>query len=115
MKTATAIAGALLLAAGLPAVAALDLSRPGALDRLRAQQPAHYDAVLEVARLGERLNCDPQDIEALKARFPVDRLDCGFVSTNGGVAQRRMKFELGGTAYSLTVRLQDTAPKLIGR
>jgi hypothetical protein len=115
MNISSALAGIVLATFPVAAMAATDLSRPGALDRLRAHKPEHYDAVMEIAKIGERLNCDPQDLEPLKARFPVERLDCGLVMLNNNVSQRRMSFSLGGEEYKVTVRLQDKAPQLIGR
>ena len=112
MKGTSLLAGLALAIAALPAAAA-DLSRPGALDRLKAERPAHYDAVVEIASAGERANCGKDDFEALKARFPIERMDCGFVT--GNPPQRRMRFAIEGEDYTVTVRLADTAPKAIGR
>ena len=115
MKILATLAGIVLATLPFAAPAATDLSRPGALDRLRAQKPEHYDAVMEIAKIGERLNCANEDLEAIKARFPMERLDCGHVMLNNNVSQRRMTFSLGGEEYRVTVRLKDTAPRLIGR
>jgi hypothetical protein len=115
MKTVRSLAGLALLALSFPSLAATDLSRPGALERLRSQKPEHYDAVMEIAKIGERLNCAQDDLEPIKARYPVERLDCGLVMLNNNVSQRRMTFSLGGEEYRVTVRLQDTPPRLIGR
>ena len=115
MKIAIPLVGAVVLVSTSLIAAALDLSRPGALDRLKAHRPAHYEAVAEIARLGERASCDPRELEAVKPPVSVDRLDCGNVGLNNGISQRRMKFEIEGTEYSLTVRVKDTAPRLIGR
>jgi hypothetical protein len=113
MNRLAPFAGFALALAALPAAAATDLSRPGALERLKAERPEHYAVVAEIAQAGERANCGPDDFEALKARFPLDRMDCGFVRNNP--PQRRMTFAVDGIAYAITVRLKDTAPQLIGR
>ncbi len=113
MKRSVAIA-ALLLAA-TPVLAATDLSKPGALERLKAHRPDHYDAALQVARIGARLNCGQEDLELLKERHAVASLDCGFVSRQVDPPQRRLRFSVGEEQYSLNVRLEDTAPRAIGR
>lgn len=113
MNRSTLLAGLALAMAALPAAAATDLSRPGALERLKAERPDHYQAVAEIASAGERATCGNDDFEQLKARFPLERMDCGFVRNNP--PQRRMTFAIDGIAYVISVRLKDTAPQLIGR
>lgn len=97
-----------------PALAATDLSRPGALERLKSERPAHYDAVIEVAKVGERLSCPQQDLEPLRVNHSLDRLDCGFVIMTSNPPQRKLTFAIQGEPYVMAVRLRDTAPRLIG-
>ena len=107
------LAGLAFALVAFPAVAATDLSRPGALDRLKAERPDHYAVVVEVADAGQRATCGNDDFDHIKARFPLERLDCGFVGSNP--PQRKMRFTIGGVDYAITVRIKDTAPQLIGR
>ncbi len=51
----------------------------------------------------------------LKERHAVESLDCGFVSRGNNSPQRRLRFTVGDEQYVLNVRLEDTAPRLIGR
>jgi hypothetical protein len=115
MNRLQALAGLALAAVAVPAAAAVDLSSPGALERLRAHQPAHYKALVEVAQVGERLTCDASDLGDLQP-FGVDRLDCGHLVYHVRRSpQRRMGFAIEGQDYVVTVRLRDRAPRLIGR
>ena len=115
MKRLFAIAGCVLGLAAFPATAAVDLSNPGALERLRAHQPEHYKALAEVAQIGRRLTCDPGDLRELQS-FGVQRLDCGFLEYHVRRSpQRRMGFAIDGQDYLVTVRLLDRGPRLIGR
>ena len=98
-----------------PALAQTDLSRPGALERLRSEQPRHYEAVLEVARIGQTATCSEEDVEQVKAGHGLAKLDCGFVNSTTNPPSRRVRFEVDGNSYVITVRLSDTAPRLIGR
>lgn len=109
------IAVAAVLLAATPVLAATDLSKPGALERLKANRPDHYDAALQVANVGARLTCGQQDLEMLKERHAVSRLDCGFVNSITDPPQRRLRFTLGEEEYVLNVKLQDTAPRFMNR
>jgi hypothetical protein len=115
MNRLQALAGLALAAFAAPATAAVDLSSPGALERLRAHQPGHYKALVEVAQVGERLTCDARDLGDLQA-FGVERLDCGHLVYHVRRSpQRRMGFAIEGHDYVVTVRIRDQAPRLIGR
>ena len=109
------IAFAVLALAATPVLAATDLSRPGALERLRSEQPRHYEAVLDVARIGQTATCTEEEVERVKKGHGLDKLDCGFVNSTTNPPSRRVRFEVDGTSYVITVRLSDTAPRLIGR
>jgi len=111
----TTILGAALALFAAPVLAQTDLSRPGALDRLRSDQPKHYEAVLEVARIGQTATCSEDEVEQVKARHGLAKLDCGFVNNTTNPPSRRVRFEIEGSSYVMTVRLSDTAPRLIGR
>lgn len=106
---------AVLALAAAPVLAATDLSRPGALERLRSEQPKHYEAVLEVARIGQTATCTEEEVEQVKKGHGLAKLDCGFVNSTTNPPSRRVRFEIDGTPYVITVRLSDTPPKLIGR
>jgi hypothetical protein len=106
-------AAAALMAAS-PVLAATDLSRPGAIQRLQSEKPEHHEAVMEVARVAQLMNCSQQDAAALK-RIGVESFDCGFVNNSMDPPRRKVSFEIGGEAYVLTVRLVDVPPKLSGR
>ena len=108
------LANGVALAPLLPTGNATDLSRPGALERLHSDRPAHYEAVIEVAKAGSRLTCGKQDLAELRVSFPVDRLDCGFLIMTSNPPQRRLNFAIEGQPYVMTVFLRDTAPRLIG-
>ena len=107
---------AALVLAATPALAQTNLSRPGALERLKADKPKHYEAVMDIAAAGQTLTCSDDDVAQVKKQFPaVAKLDCGFVDNSSNPPSRRLRFEIEDAPYVMTVRLKDTAPKLIGR
>jgi hypothetical protein len=100
----------------VPALAQTNLSRPGAIDRLKSDKPAHFEAVMEIAAVGQTLTCSDEELGRLKARFiAIAKVDCGFVDNGSTPPSRRMRFEIEDASYVMTVRLSDTAPKLMGR
>ena len=98
-----------------PAFAQTDLSRPGALDRLKSEHPKHFDAVLEVARVGQTLTCSEDEVERVRKEHSLAKFECGFLNNSTNPPSRRVRFEIDGNSYVMTVRLSDTPPKLIGR
>ena len=99
----------------MPAFAQTDLSRPGALDRLKSEHPKHFEPLPEIARVGQTLNCSDDEVERLKKEHSLAKLECGFVNNSTNPPSRRVRFEIDGASYVMTVRLTDTAPKIIGR
>jgi hypothetical protein len=99
------VIGSLAIAGGMPRV---DLDRPGALDRLKLQQPRQYQAVIAVLIASKRVPCAGNDIEVLKTRFNVRDLECGMILSTSYPALRHVSFELDGAAYVATVALEDT-------
>ena len=113
MKSRTLLA--LFACVATPALAQTDLSRPGALERLKSENPKSFEAVLDVARVGQTLTCSEEEVEQVKKNHSLAKFECGFVNNSTNPPSRRVRFEIDGNSYAMTVRLSDTPPKLIGR
>lgn len=113
---AIAIAGALALAvyscAGAAGDRRVDLNAPGALEKLRRVDPAHYAKV-------ERILAEVQDLPSdsvprwMRARFDAKQVDYGDFLLTSYPPQKRLAFSLDDTRYFGTVTLTHDRPSLI--
>ena len=91
--------------AGGPAF--LDLTSPGALERLQQERPKHYAAVMEVLRVAQSVHCQEPALQTLKARYDVSKVDCQFLVMTSFPAKRRVSFEVEGAPYVALVTLDE--------
>jgi hypothetical protein len=93
----------------LPTLAAqVDLDRPGVLGRLKVERPKHYEAVTEVLRASERMPCKDGEMRVLKAKYDLRELSCNALLLASYPPQRRVNFEVEGTAYVAVVTVKGT-------
>lgn len=102
--------GALQAATGFGVV---DLNRPGALERLRAERPSHYAAFADILRASERAPCRENELEVIKARHDLERFSCSFLMMTSYPAKRRIQFSLERTQYTYTVTMRDDDARLM--
>jgi hypothetical protein len=103
----------LLLAAALPAAAAvdqpIDLNRPGALDSLRQSHPGDYAAVMQQVRHVSTQACKVEvPLYHAGADLNLDRLPCrALVVKTSYPAQTDLRIPMGERVYQITVYLQS--------
>ena len=92
--------------------APIDLNRPGAMEQLRSERPAHYEAISAVLRVVERLPCRDREIQSLSARFDIRDLACYAALMTSYPPKRRVSFELEGSSYVVVVTMKGTEGEL---
>jgi len=93
------------LAPLVPALAAplvVDLDSPGALARLRSEQPARYEKVMALLRDAERLP-ETQVEGWIRTRYDADAVRLGQMLLVSYPPKRRLSFSLEKTAYVATI------------
>ena len=112
MRLAAAAVLSLLAAtaqAQAPAPATVDLNRPGALETLRASDPARYDQVSRILQVAERTSCHYMGPEIFKAAgLDVQSANCGMTLLTSLPAKRYVEFTLDATHYTAIVSMQDS-------
>ena len=91
----------------------VDLGQPGALERLKTEQPLRYAAVSEILRVAERIPCKAGELEAIKTRYDVRDWQCTFLVMTSYPPKRHLTFALEGTRYVATVTLNDAGGKIV--
>ena len=86
----------------------VDLDKPGVLEQLQRDNPKHYEAVTKALRVAQSTPCPKHEVEALKARYDVDRLSCATALATTHPPKRSVKFSIDGTAYRAVVTITDT-------
>ena len=90
----------------------VDLNRPGALDAIARDNPAHYRQILEITRVASEVSCET----ALKM-LPVpaaSRLECVAIALmTSDPPKRRVNFELDSIRYRMVVTLKTQPGELI--
>lgn len=110
---------AIAAAAALPALAAggskgpIDLDRPGALDQVKRERPAQFEAISQVLRAAERLPCSEGELKVLRTRFDVRDLACTMLLMTSDPPQRRVTFALGEERYVAVVTMKDAGGHLV--
>ena len=99
----------------IPAWAAggpIDLGRPGVLDQLKQERPAHYLAVTRILQVAEKTPCKDGELQILKVQYDVRDWKCNFLVLTSYPAKRHVSFDLEGTKYVATVTLKDADGKI---
>jgi hypothetical protein len=110
---------ALVLAAALapiaPALATplvVDLDAPGALERLRSEQPARYEKVTALLRDAERL--PEQQVEGwVRTRHDADAVRLGHLLLVSYPPKRRLSFSLEKVSYVATITVALPPAKIV--
>ena len=88
----------------------IDLNQPGALEALKAENPAQFEAATEVLRAAERMPCQGNEMNALETRFDLREMSCGILMLTSLPPKRHLTFKLGDTHFVANVTIKDTAP-----
>ena len=91
----------------------MDLNRPGAVERLRAERPAHFAAFADIVRVSERAPCRQGEVEVIRARHDVQQFSCSFLMMTSYPAKRRIQFTVERTQYTYTVTMLDSDARLM--
>ena len=90
------------LAPALAVPLVVDLDAPGALARLRSEQPARYEKVLALLRDAERL--PEKQVEGwIRTRYAAESVQLGQMLLVSYPPKRRLSFSLEKTAYVATI------------
>ena len=90
------------LAPALAAPLVVDLDAPGALARLRSEQPARYEKVTALLRDAERL--PEKQVEGwIRTRYDADAVQLGQMLLVSYPPKRRLSFSLEKVSYRATI------------
>ncbi len=97
------LAGVLIIASGTCAAewkqpTVVDLNQPGALDRVAAENPAHYRQILDVARTMQEKSC-AEALRAYRARFDGGLTCSSYVTLTSLPPKRHLSLTLDGVRY----------------
>ena len=110
---------ALVVAAALAPIAptlatplVVDLDAPGALERLRSEQPARYEKVTALLRDAERL--PEQQVEGwVRTRHDADAVRLGTMLLVSYPPKRRLSFSLEKVSYFATITVALPPAKIV--
>jgi hypothetical protein len=89
--------------------AVVDLTRPGALEALKARDPQRYEKVSAVLQVAERMSCKQMEPHVFKAAgLNVEKAECGTLLLTSLPAKRYMSFTIDDTDYHAIVSMQDS-------
>ncbi|HXZ47885.1 MAG TPA: hypothetical protein VEG27_02640 [Usitatibacter sp.] len=91
----------------------VDLNAPGALEKLRAQDPRHYGKVMGMLRLFERIPCKPREVSSLEARYDIAEAACNLQLLTSFPPKRHVTFGVDRRFYQADVVVKDTGGKLV--
>ena len=104
-KSIVATLAMALAPAGAHALTSVDIGDTGALDALRARNPAHYEKVLRILQVASDVSCETLP-QMLKVRYDAKNVACsGAAILTSYPAKRRLSFELDETVYAGNVVL----------
>ena len=87
---------------GLHRPAAVDLDHPGALDRLRAENPEHFRKISEIL-MGLKTRTNSEAASWAKVKFDAQEFQLGNIYLVSFPAKQRLSFSLDGTEYEALV------------
>jgi hypothetical protein len=109
------VLAALAPLAPVPALAAplvVDLDVPGALARLKGDQPARYERVMALLRDAQRL--PEKQVEGwIRTRYDADAVQLGQMLLVSYPPKRRLSFSLEKTAYVATIVVALPKPRIV--
>jgi hypothetical protein len=90
----------------------VDLDAPGALERLRSEQPARYEKVTALLRDAERL--PEQQVEGwVRTRYDADAVRLGHLLLVSYPPKRRLSFSLEKVSYVATITVALPPAKIV--
>ena len=103
---------AVSLAPALAAPLVVDLDAPGALARLRSEQPARYEKVTALLHDAERL--PEQQVEGwVRTRYDADAVHLGSMLLVSYPPKRRLSFSLEKVSYVATIVVALPPAKIV--
>jgi hypothetical protein len=116
MRNAIVVVFAAVATFGPFAVSAQDsvnLNRPGALDRLKLENPVHYERASGILLAATEMPCHMDEFaKVMYAKFEAKEANCGVMLWTSDPAQRQLSFVLDNTQYVAAVRMKQ-AEKLV--
>jgi hypothetical protein len=96
--------------AGIEATSHVDLDTPGALERVRHDNPAHFRAITQILR--EAPQCKPQTLAGwVRTAFDA-RMASALLIKTSYPPQARLEFVLDDTEYRALVTLRNVEPSI---
>lgn len=90
-----------------PFESSVSLDRPGALDALKAANPAHYERAVGILRVASEMPCEGLP-RVIQADFQAVLAQCeGAMLRTSWPAKRDVAFVLDGTRYTARVTLTE--------
>jgi hypothetical protein len=114
MHTARLAIAALLAVPLAAAAQAFDLNRPGALEQLEKENPAHHARVVEIVKAAAHMPCQPDKVaRTLKARFDADDGQCAQFIRTSYPAKMHYGFRLEQTTYKGWIELSTRYDRFV--
>jgi hypothetical protein len=111
MRNAIAVVFAAVAALGPFEASARDrvnLDPPGALERLKRENPNHYERASGVLLAATEMPCQVDEFsKAMRAKFEAKDANCGVMLRTSDPAQRRLSFVLDNTEYVAAIRVKQ--------
>ena len=112
LRIAIAVTG--LIAAAASAVPIVDLDRPGVLEQVQRDHPAHRQRIAEILRVAGDFACHTEQFgRALQAAYDARDGRCESLLMTSLPPKRRLTFTLDGIRYSSIVRVRGSEPIVI--
>jgi hypothetical protein len=116
MRNANAVVFAAVAALGpfeASARGPVNLDRPGALERLKGENPAHYERASGILLAATEMPCQVDEFpKIMRVKFKAKDANCGVMLRTSDPAQRRISFVLDNTQYVAVIRMKK-AEKLV--
>jgi hypothetical protein len=116
MRNAIVVVFAAVATFGPFAVSARDsvnLNRPGALERLKRENPVHYERASGILLAATEMPCHVDEFaKVMRTKFEAKEANCGVMLWTSDPAQRQLSFVLDNTQYVAAVRMKQ-AEKLV--
>src|SRR5687767_2316899 len=104
MLAAVATFGALAVSAR----DSVNLNQPGALERLKRENPVHYERASGILLAATEMPCHRDEFaNVMRTKFEAKDANCGVMLRTSDPAQRRLSFVLDNTQYVAAVRMKQ--------
>ena len=101
----------LLAAAGLAPLGAaagvISLDRPGALEAIAAENPAHHQRLQGILKASREMPCERDQLQRLSVAYDAREARCSTMLLTSLPSKRRLSFTLDGQDYVATVEMNE--------